>query len=87
MEFLISFKQGGYHELHNEPDGVKEKLVEEVVSFIDDHLTQPEVDSPTPEAVKEAAVAVEANSEPPVSETTKPAAITEVAHDSAKAKM
>lgn len=38
MEIFISFEQGGYHELQNEPDGVKEKLLEEVVSFIDDHL-------------------------------------------------
>ena len=35
---FISFEQGGYHELQNEPDGVKEKLLEEVVSFIDDRL-------------------------------------------------
>ena len=36
--FSFLAKQGGYHELQNEPDGVKEKLVEEIVSFIDDRL-------------------------------------------------
>lgn len=30
--------KGGFHELHNEPDGVKEKLVEECISFIESHL-------------------------------------------------
>ncbi|KJA28801.1 hypothetical protein HYPSUDRAFT_61643 [Hypholoma sublateritium FD-334 SS-4] len=33
----ISLYQGGYHELHNEPDGVKEKLADEIVSFIEEH--------------------------------------------------
>lgn len=37
-KFSSLSKQGGYHELQNEPDGVKEKLVEEIVSFIDDRL-------------------------------------------------
>jgi acylglycerol lipase len=38
--------QGGYHELHNEPDGVKEKVIEECISFIEAHLErrpEPEV--------------------------------------------
>jgi acylglycerol lipase len=38
--------QGGYHELHNEPDGVKEKVIEECISFIEAHLerrSEPEV--------------------------------------------
>jgi acylglycerol lipase len=26
--------QGGYHELHNEPDGVKEKLAETIIAFV-----------------------------------------------------
>ena len=30
--------QGGFHELHNEPNGVKEELLEEIVAFIDAHL-------------------------------------------------
>jgi acylglycerol lipase len=30
--------QGGYHELHNEPDGVKEKVAEECIVFIESHL-------------------------------------------------
>jgi acylglycerol lipase len=30
--------QGGFHELHNEPDGVKEKVIEECISFIEAHL-------------------------------------------------
>jgi acylglycerol lipase len=56
MEILISLEQGGYHELQNEPDGVKEKLLEEVVSFIDDHLAS-------------STLVEEAGSEPLVSET------------------
>ncbi|KAK7036472.1 hypothetical protein VNI00_011669 [Paramarasmius palmivorus] len=31
---------GGYHELQNEPDGVKDQLVNEVFAFIDSHLPQ-----------------------------------------------
>lgn len=74
VEIFISFEQGGYHELQNEPDGVKEKLLEEVVSFIDDHLA-----SFTP--AKEA----QADSESPASglEITNP----ELTRDSTKAKM
>jgi acylglycerol lipase len=26
--------QGGYHELQNEPDGVKERLAEEIIGFV-----------------------------------------------------
>lgn len=72
---------GGYHELQNEPDGVKEKVLEEVVSFIDGHL-DPVVASSTAEVKEEAAtqqVAV-------APETTNPAVVTELASDS-KAKM
>jgi acylglycerol lipase len=32
---------GGYHELQNEPDGVKEKLVAQVIAFIEGHLQGP----------------------------------------------
>ena len=32
--------QGGFHELQNEPDGVKEKLVHDIVVFVDAHLSQ-----------------------------------------------
>ncbi|GBE89889.1 lysophospholipase [Sparassis crispa] len=28
---------GAYHELHNEPDGVKEKVLEDILAFIDSH--------------------------------------------------
>jgi acylglycerol lipase len=31
----------GYHELHNEPDGVREKVIEECISFIEAHLERP----------------------------------------------
>jgi acylglycerol lipase len=61
---------GGYHELQNEPDGVKEKMLEEVVSFIDDHLASP---TPAQEAQVDSAL--------------EPAAVTELAIDSAQAKM
>lgn len=30
--------QGGYHELQNEPDGVKEKLVDECVAWAEAHF-------------------------------------------------
>ncbi|TFK21987.1 alpha/beta-hydrolase [Coprinopsis marcescibilis] len=30
--------EGGYHELQNEPNGVKEKLVEVIVNFVEEHL-------------------------------------------------
>jgi acylglycerol lipase len=33
----LSLNEGGYHELHNEPDGVKEKLFEECVRWIENH--------------------------------------------------
>ena len=37
----ITISQGGYHELHNEPDGVSEKQSEEVISWIEAHLSAP----------------------------------------------
>ncbi|KDR75615.1 hypothetical protein GALMADRAFT_248137 [Galerina marginata CBS 339.88] len=33
----LSLFSGGFHELQNEPDGVKEKLADEVVAFIEEH--------------------------------------------------
>ena len=30
--------KGGYHELQNEPDGVKEKLVDECVAWAEAHF-------------------------------------------------
>ena len=30
--------QGGYHELHNEPDGVKEKFTDECVAWAEEHF-------------------------------------------------
>jgi len=63
---------GGYHELQNEPDGVKEKLLEEVVSFIDGHLASP-THAPAQEAQADSA--------------SEPTAMAGLAHDSAKAKM
>ncbi|OAX40215.1 alpha/beta-hydrolase [Rhizopogon vinicolor AM-OR11-026] len=35
----ISIYEGGYHELHNEPDGVKEKLIEECIAWVEAHLS------------------------------------------------
>lgn len=78
MEIFISFEQGGYHELQNEPDGVKEKVLEEVVSFIDGHLDLV-VASSIAEEVKEEAATQEAAVAP---ETTNPAVVTD-----SKAKM
>lgn len=68
----IYFEQGGYHELQNEPDGVKEKLVEEIVSFIDDRIASSTTIEEAP-----------AGSEPIAPETKNPAVVTELA----KAKM
>ena len=31
--------QGGYHELQNEPDGVKEKFTDECVAWAEDHFS------------------------------------------------
>jgi acylglycerol lipase len=31
--------QGGYHELQNEPDGVQEKLADEIKIFVDEHAS------------------------------------------------
>jgi acylglycerol lipase len=33
--------QDGYHELQNEPDGVSDKLCEEVISWIESRLSAP----------------------------------------------
>jgi len=30
--------EGGFHELHNEPDGVKEKFIEECITWVEAHL-------------------------------------------------
>jgi acylglycerol lipase len=38
MNCRLMFQQGGYHELHNEPDGVKEKLIEECITWVEAHL-------------------------------------------------
>jgi acylglycerol lipase len=38
MHILIRF-QGGYHELQNEPDGVKEKLADTVIRYIEEQLS------------------------------------------------
>jgi len=34
----ISLYEGGYHELHNEPDGVKEKFVDECAAWAEEHF-------------------------------------------------
>jgi len=35
----LSIYDGAYHELHNEPDGVREKLFEECISWVEAHLS------------------------------------------------
>jgi len=63
----ISLFTGGYHELHNEPDGVKEKLANEVVAFIEEHSSKAAASVVTEEESK----ATEASSEPiPVTEAS-----------------
>jgi len=37
---ILIILQGGLHELQNEPHGVKEKLANEVILFIESHLSQ-----------------------------------------------
>jgi len=37
--FLTIFLQGGYHELHNEPDGVRDKLADAIIAFIEEHVS------------------------------------------------
>ncbi|KAF8161353.1 Alpha/Beta hydrolase protein [Crassisporium funariophilum] len=68
----ITLFPGGYHELQNEPDGVKEKLAGEIIAFIDEHLDDPStsaaagisaIDAENPTATK-------AEAEPVVSGTT-----------------
>jgi len=38
LDKRIKLFQGGFHELQNEPDGVKEQLVADIVAFIEAHL-------------------------------------------------
>lgn len=35
----------GFHELHNEPDGVKERLIEECIAWVEAHIPSPSVPS------------------------------------------
>jgi acylglycerol lipase len=37
----FSLYAGGFHELHNEPDGVKDKLAQEIIAFIEEHSVAP----------------------------------------------
>jgi len=34
----ISLYEGGYHELQNEPDGVKEKFTDECIAWAEEHF-------------------------------------------------
>ncbi|PPQ64553.1 hypothetical protein CVT24_008455 [Panaeolus cyanescens] len=61
----ITLFTGGYHELQNEPDGVQERLLNEIVGFINEHLTVP---APKPQA--------ESTPQPPA-ESTEVEAVTE----------
>lgn len=37
---MVLFAQGGFHELHNEPDGVLDKLVGTVTGWVEGHLAK-----------------------------------------------
>jgi hypothetical protein len=39
-DWIYNNLQGGFHELQNEPNGVKEKLANDVVVFVKAHLPQ-----------------------------------------------
>ncbi|KAF9486087.1 alpha/beta-hydrolase [Pholiota conissans] len=62
--------EGGFHELQNEPDGVKEKLAEEIVSFVEEHIPT----AALPPAVETAAAAPEDTMAETVAETLAPTA-------------
>ena len=38
----LSVYPDGYHELHNEPDGVAEKFVDELVAWVQTHVDSPQ---------------------------------------------
>lgn len=57
---MLTLYQGAYHEIHNEPDGLQDKLLDEIIAFIDSH-----VDSAPASALEDAPAAV-AQAEPPV---------------------
>ena len=38
----LSVYKDGYHELHNEPDGVAEKFVDELIAWVQAHLDSPQ---------------------------------------------
>ena len=46
LNFLINVFQGGYHELHNEPNGGRERLVNECAEWILQHAVK--TDAPGP---------------------------------------
>jgi len=37
---VLSLYEGGFHELHNEPDGVKERLIKECIGWVNEHLSK-----------------------------------------------
>jgi len=37
---VLSLYEGGYHELQNEPDGMKEKLIEECIAWVKERLSK-----------------------------------------------
>lgn len=39
LTLLWNFLQGAYHEIQNEPDGVKEKMAEECITWIEARLS------------------------------------------------
>ncbi|KIM40362.1 hypothetical protein M413DRAFT_73462 [Hebeloma cylindrosporum] len=46
----LSLFTGGFHELQNEPDGVKDKLAQEIVAFIEEHSSKPVAATSAPAA-------------------------------------
>ena len=79
--------QGGFHELQNEPDGVKERLADEIVAFIEEHLLEPSASAepPATEAAAEGS-GVELTAETPL-ETPPPNVSEEGADKPVKANM
>lgn len=59
--------QGGYHELHNEPDGMREQLIDEILTFIEEHAKS----SSTSSVSHQTPITTEAKTEATVVETTK----------------
>ncbi|KAF4620954.1 hypothetical protein D9613_000910 [Agrocybe pediades] len=70
----LSLFEGGYHELQNEPDGVQEKLANEIITFIEEHSAQATTRVPDAEVTEQAAetmVTAQASTEPGTADFVK----------------